>query len=195
MSYVLVHFPFVWNKEGNNLGIDLVRETIPRLKRLERAFGVPVVCEPKLGPTQDPAAFVMLWSISRQELMQWDLSFCLDVGDIFMASRTLRSSYEDMIAHLAPWCYVVHLHHVWLAGHKYYWTPVERDGSVPILRTLKTLGGTGCDIFTVIEHTPHRVRDTAQVEEGLNWLLQNAGPWKDRAGVPPMYDGKYRGIH
>lgn len=191
ISYVLVHFPYVWDQAGNNLGIDQVREIIPRIKRLERASGVPVVCEPKLGPRRDPAAFVLLWAINRQELMQWDLSFCLDVGDLYLASKSLRSSYEDMVAHLAPWCHVVHLHNVWAGGTRYYWTPVEEGGNVPILRTLEILGGTGCDIFTVIEHTPHRVIDNNQVEKGINWLLANSGPWKYRDGIS-TFDGKYR---
>lgn len=194
LEYVLVHFPYVWDREGHNVGIDQVRAIIPRLKRLERASGIPVVCEPKLGPRKDPSAFTMLWAINRQELLQWDLSFCLDVGDLYIASRALRSSYEDMVAHIAPWCHVIHLHHVWQGGLRYFWTPVEQDGCVPILRTLEILGGTGCDIFAVLEHTPHRVRDNAQVEEGLNWLLRSAGPWKDREGLPPVYDGKYRGV-
>lgn len=193
IAYVLIHFPYVWDKDGNNLGIDQIREAIPRLKRLERAYGVPLVCEPKLGPRKDPAVFVLLWAINRQELLQWDLSFCLDVGDIFIASRALRSSYEDMVTHLAPWCQIVHLHHVWTAGQRYYWTPVEQDGNVPILRTLEILGGTCCDMFVVLEHMPHRVRDKEQVANGLNWLLKNAGPWKDREGVQ-TWDGKYTGV-
>ena len=190
ISYVLIHFPYVWDKGGNSRGIDQMREIIPCLKRLERTCGVPVVCEPKLGPRRDPAALVLLWAVSQQELLQWDLSFCLDVGDIFMASRALRASYEDMITHLAPWCHVVHLHHVWLSSQHYYWTPVEQEGNVPILRTLEILGGTGIDTFAVIEHTPHRVRDAEQVGDGLNWLLRNAGPWKDRAGAE-TWDGKF----
>jgi len=194
LSYVLVHFPYVWDDQGQNMGIEVVRETIPRLKRLERAFQVPIVCELKLGPKKDPAAFAMLWAVSRLELLQWDLSFCLDVGDLFLACRALRCSYEDMVTHFAPWCHVVHLHHVWLGRQHYYWTPVERDGNVPIQRTLEILGTSGCDIFAVIEHTPHRMRDFAQVEEGINWLLGVTGPWKDREGIPPVYDGKYRGI-
>lgn len=191
LSYVLVHFPYVWDQSGNNLGVDQVRETIPRIKRLERAYGIPVVCEPKLGPKRDPAAFLMLWSISRQELMQWDLSFCLDTGDIYLASRSLRASYEEMTSHFAPWCHVVHLHNVWTGGTRYYWTPVGEGGNVPILRTLEILGGTGSDIFAVLEHTPHRVIDNEQVERGINWLLQNSGPWKYREGLS-TFDAKYR---
>lgn len=191
VSYIVVHFPWVWDKDGSHLGIERIRETIPRLKRLERTHGVPVVCEPKLGPRRDPSALVLLWAVNRQELLQWDLSFCLDVGDIYMASRALRASYEDMVAHLAPWCHVVHLHNVWMSGPHYYWTPVEQGGNVPILRTLEILGGTCSDIVAVIEHTPHRVRDNEQVGDGLNWLLQNAGPWKGREGIPKTWDGKY----
>lgn len=191
IAYVLVHFPYVWDQAGNNLGIERIRAMIPRIKRLERAYGVPVVCEPKLGPRRDPAALVLLWAISRQELMQWDLSFCLDVGDIYLASKSLRSSYEDMVSHLAPWCLVVHLHNVWVGGTRYYWTPVEEGGNVPILRTLEILDGAGSDIFAVIEHTPHRAVDNDQVARGINWLLSCSGPWKHREGIS-TFDGKYR---
>jgi sugar phosphate isomerase/epimerase len=190
-AYVTVHFPYVWDQSGKNLGVHQVREFVPRIKRLERAYGVPVVCEPKLGPRRDPAAFVMLWTLSKQELLQWDLSLCLDVGDLYLAAKSLRSSYEDMVAHLAPWCHVVHLHHVWTGGTRYYWTPVEEHGNVPILETLEILGGIGSDIFAVIQHTPHRVRDNDQVAKGINWLLSNTGPWKYREGIS-TYDGKYR---
>ncbi len=194
LSYVLVHFPYVWDKQGSHLGVDQFRTIIPQLKRLERSSGIPIVCEPKLGPRRDPSAFTALWAISAQELLHWDLSFCLDVGDIFLASRVLHSSYEGMVSHLAPWCHVVHLHQVWFGGQRYFWTPVGENGPVPILRTLEILGGAGSDIFAVLEHTPHRVRDTAEVEEGINWLLRNSGQWRDREGLPPVYDGKYRGI-
>lgn len=191
LAYVTVHFPYVWDQAGRNLGFDQVREYIPRLKRLERAYGIPIVCEPKLGPKKDPAAFLMLWSVSKQELLQWDLSLCLDVGDLYLAAKSLRSSYEEMVAHLAPWCYVVHLHHVWSGGTRYYWTPVEEHGNVPILRTLDILGGIGSDIFAVIQHNPHRVKNNDQVASGINWLLSNTGPWKYREGIC-TYDGKYR---
>lgn len=194
LDYVLVHFPYIWDKTGHNLGANKVRETIPRLKRMELASGVPIVCEPKLGPKKDPSAFMMLLSVSRVELSQWELSLCLDVGDIFFACRGLHSSYEQMITHLAPWCRVVHLHQVWFGGTKYFWTPVERDGCVPILKTLEILGKQDRDIYAVIEHTPHRVLCESQVETGVNWLLQNAGPWKGREGLPPTFDGKYKAV-
>ncbi len=194
LDYVLVHFPYVWDEKNMNVGIDKVRAMVPRMKQLERDSGIPIICEPKLGPKKDPTAFTMLRTITKQELSEWELSFCLDVGDIFLACRTLRSCYEDIIAHLAPWCRVVHLHQVWFGGTKYFWTPVEQDGCVPILRTMEILGKNGSDIHAVIEHTPHRVRNAAQVEEGINWLLRSTGPWKDRENVPPLFDGKFRRV-
>lgn len=193
LSYVLVHFPYLWDQAGNNSWIEQVRDAVPKIKRLERAYGIPVVCEPKLGPRRNPAALMMLWSMSRQELTQWDLSFCLDVGDIYLASRSLRSSYEKMVSHLAPWCSVVHLHNVWTGGIRWYWTPVGEGGNVPILRTLEILGGKDSDIFAVIKHTPHRVISHEQVEKGINWLLSSSGPWKHREGLS-TYDGKYRQV-
>lgn len=191
VAYVTVHFPYLWDETGRNLGFGRVRECIPSIKRLERAYGVPIVCEPKLGPKKDPAAFLMFLSVSKQELLQWDLSLCLDVGDIYLAAKVLRISYEEIVTHLAPWCYVVHLHHVWAGGTKYYWMPVAEHGNVPILRTLEILGGTGSDIFAVFQHSPHRVRSDEQVADGINWLLSKAGPWKHREGIC-TYDGRYR---
>ena len=56
LSYVLVHFPYVWDQSGNNLGVDQVRETIPRIKR-RACLRDSVVCEPKLGPKRTRQPF------------------------------------------------------------------------------------------------------------------------------------------
>jgi hypothetical protein len=190
LAYVLVHFPFIWDKAGRNLGVDGVRTAVHRLKRLEEMSGVPIVCEPKLGPNRDPAAFMLLWTIGRQELREWDVSFALDVGDIYLACQKLRGSWERLFGHLAPWCKVIHLHNVWAGGRRYYWTPVSARGNVPVEQMLAYLDSESKDIYAVLEHTPHRSGSKEEVGKGINWLLQHAGPWKDREGYD-TWDGKY----
>ncbi|HHW25958.1 MAG TPA: hypothetical protein GXX23_01305 [Firmicutes bacterium] len=190
IAYVLVHFPYIWDKGGRNLGVEGVRSAVHRLKRLEEWSGVPIVCEPKLGPNRDPSVFMLLWSIGKQELRQWDISFALDVGDIYLASQKLRGRWEPLFSHLAPWCSVIHLHNVWAGGRQYYWTPVSPRGNVPVDKMMAYLDSENKDIYAVLQHNPHRSGGREEVGEGINWLLQNAGPWKDREGYD-TWDGKY----
>lgn len=179
VPYVLVHFPYLWNKAGRNLGINRVRETVPKLKDLEQRFGIRVVCEPKVGPRRDPSAFTVLCTVTQEELSQWDLSLCLDVGDIYLACRSLKYNFESMVSHLSPWCRVVHLHHVWHGGTRHSWSPVSSYGNVPILTALQLLRPHERDIYAVIQHVPYRVTSGNVVAEGIQWLVSNAGPWKD----------------
>ncbi len=190
LSYVLVHFPYLWDTGGRNVGPHRLRESVARIKWLEEEYGVKVVCEPKLGPRKDPSAFVLLWSVSQQELIEWDLSLCLDVGDIHLACRNLRGQWERLFSHLAPWCDVVHLHHVWAGGTRHYWTPVSENGNVPIKDMLSVLRSMDRDIYAVLEHTPHRTGSHLEVTKGIDWLLQNSGPWKGRDGHD-TWNGKY----
>lgn len=190
VAYVLVHFPYVWDKGGQNIGVENLRPAVHRLKRLEEWSGIPIVCEPKLGPSRDPSVFMSLWALAREELRQWDVSFALDVGDIYLASRKLRCSWEGLFCHLAPWCKVIHLHNVWAGGRRYYWTPVSERGNVPVEQMMGYLDSENKDIYAVLEHTPHRSGGSQEVGEGINWLLQHAGPWKGRDGHE-TWNGRY----
>ncbi len=192
--YVVVHFPYVWDRLHRNLGIDCFRAAIPKIKELESWAGVPVVCEPQLGPNRDPTAFTILWSIGHQELQQWGLSLALDLGDIYLACRRLRVEWKPLLTHLAPWCRVAYIHHVWGGGRHYYWMPVASQGNVPIEPMLGCLGALAeHDIYAVLEHHPHRSGSVEQIGKGINWLLQHVGPWKGR-GDNLTWDGKYRAV-
>lgn len=180
VSYVVVHFPYMWDTSGRNLGMKRVRKGLETIKALEELHEVPIICEPKLGPRKDPSAFILLMAISETELAQWNLSLCLDVGDIYLACRWLKYKYKDMISHLAPWCRVVHLHHVWLGGRRYYWSPVAGQGNVPISDTMEILRSVPADIYAVLQHCPHRTGSRESVADGISWLLENTGPWLGR---------------
>lgn len=180
VSYIVIHFPYMWDTSGRNLGIQRVRRGLEIIKTFEGLYKVPIICEPKLGPRKDPSAFIALMAISEARLPQWNLSLCLDVGDIYLACRLLKYPYQDMISQLAPWCRVVHLHHVWLGGRKYYWSPVAKQGNVPILDTMDILKNGSADIYAVLQHCPHRTGSRESVADGINWLLENTGPWVGR---------------
>ncbi len=190
MAYVLVPFPYFWDSGGRNVGFHHLRSSVARIKRLEQEYGVTVVCKPQLGPRRDPSAFVFLWAISQQELTDWDLSLCIDVGELYLASHGLRTKWEGLFCHLAPWCTVTHLHHVWKGGTRHYWTPVSGNGNVPIEQMLCLLDSTNRDIYAVLEHHPHRTGSKSEVAKGIDWLLQNSGPWLEREDYD-TWNGKY----
>ncbi len=178
-AYVLARFPYLWDSKGRHFGLDRIRNAVVRIKDLEQRYGVKIVCNPKLGPKLSSTSFLVLWAISKEELGQWSLSFCLEFGDIYLALQHDRCLCKKLVSHLAPWCSVVHLHHVWKGGTRYYWTPVSAHGNVPIKEMLGCLDSTKKDIYAVFEHAPHRTGDPAAVREGIAWLQQNTGPWKN----------------
>lgn len=183
-EYVICHFPYIWDESGNYLPLHSIRRGLQALKECERTYNVPVVCEPKLGPAKDPSAFVVLMTICEMHRATWrDLSLCLDVGDIYLACKRLKYPYIDMISLFAPRCKVVHLHHVWQGGRKYYWAPIAKQGNVPLLETMKVLP-TEPDIFAVLQHTPHRTGIRDNVGAQIDWLLENSGPWTGRRKPP-----------
>ncbi len=177
-SYVQVRFPYFCDSKGHSIGFDRIRDSVARLSDLQQRYGVKIVCNPKLGPHLNSTSLLVLWAISEQELSRWNLSFCLDFGDIYLAFQHRPCMCKELVSHLSPWCSVVHLHHVWKGGTRYYWTPVSAQGNVPIKEMLGCLDSENRDIYAVLELSPHRTGDPSKVAEGITWLFKNTGPWK-----------------
>lgn len=195
-EYIIVNFPYFWSKSKRKIEGDLEKLVIGacrRIRALSADYGVPVIIRPIVGPDQNPHAFLFLNSKGHKFIDSLGLDICIDVGHVFLAARKLEIEYLDLIELLAPRCSVIHLHHVWLGGKRVFWTPVEKYGNVPILQTLRLLERSKRDIYAVLAHDYEKVIDKRQVEDGLNWLLNSTGPWKDR-GIYPSYDGKYKGV-
>lgn len=148
-----------------------------------------MLIEPKLGSDRSPEALLLLHQLPLTELLSWGLAFCLDLGDIFLASSWLGLPYLEMIEHLAPLTSAVHLHNVAFSStdpakgeqlpppvkpenesFQYIWTPVTNDNSVPIAETLRLLKKFDRTITLVLEHTPHLVNSDAEVRSGIDWL-------------------------
>lgn len=169
LSYLLVHFPYLRQPVEGGL-LELVQQAARRLTALSRANGVPILAEPKLGPNCDPAMLCLLHSLPWEQLASWELPFCLDVGDIYLASQQAGVPYLDMVRHLAPLAAAAHLHDVVVSDEwRYIWAPVTGEDSVPISETLALLPADR-EIFLVVEHTPHLVASEEQVQRGIDWL-------------------------
>jgi hypothetical protein len=197
LSYVIVHFPYIWDASRNlytdNLSERVIEAAI-KMRELVERYQVPIVCEPILGPNKDPRAFSFLMHQGTKFIEKCSLKLCIDLGYIYLAARRLSINALDIVNVFSPFCLVMHLHHVWHGGRKYFWTPVAKQGNVPLLEAIKLVDPSSRDIYAVLEHTPHRIINRKQVVNGLNWLLNSTGPWKGRDNYP-TYDGKYKRIH
>lgn len=174
LAYVLIHFPYL--RETVQCGdLDGIRTAAERIVSLSQKYKTPVLIEPKLGPNCDCSVLRLLRSLSLDELKAWKLAFCLDVGDIYIASKVSDMPYLDIVKHLAPLTRAVHLHDVVIKEDGYFWTPITGQDSVPILETLSLLSNSEREIFLVLEHTPHLVENNEQVLDGIEWLRTQLG--------------------
>lgn len=170
LAYVLIHFPYFTTPVQSGARA-CIRTAAERITSLSQKYAIPVLIEPKLGPNCDYSALKLLQSLPLAELRAWGPSFCLDVGDIYIASQLSDMPYLDMVSHLAPLTHAVHLHDVVIREDGYFWTPLTGKPSVPIIETLELLPAFERDIFLVLEHTPHLVESREQVQNGIAWLL------------------------
>lgn len=169
LAYVLIHFPY-FGAPVQCGALASIRISAERIVSLSQKYGIPVLIEPKLGPGYDYSALKLLQSLPLAELKAWGLAFCMDVGDIYIASQLSDMPYLDIVSHLAPLTHAVHLHDVVVREDGYFWTPVTGRDSVPIAETLAVLRSEERDIYLVLEHTPHLVESREQVERGIAWL-------------------------
>ena len=174
LAYLLVHLQCLQTPVEDD-ALTSIKSAALKMAALSREYGVPVVLEPKLEPNRGHSLFLLLHSLPLPELESWGLAWCVDVGDIYMASQESSVPYLEMISHLAPLAKVVHLHDVVVQGERYFWTPVTGQDAVPIAETLALLNPLERDIFVVVEHTPHLVESVKQVRQGIEWLRGQLG--------------------
>lgn len=180
-AYVLIHFPFFREPMPYHEALSRIRNAVGRMHEINRHH-VRIVAEPKLGPKRDPFGISVLLNTAGDEISDWKMDWCIDVGDLYMACETLGYQYEEHVKHLAQFAKVTHLHHVEKDDDHYYWTPVTSDGCVPIAHTLEMLARNPWDTYVVLEHTPHRARDQHQVLDGIEWLIRTGQYWRSTVG-------------
>ncbi len=169
LAYVLIHFPY-FSSPVQRGSVAAIRKAAHQIVLLSQKYQIPVLIEPKLGPGCDHSLLRLLHALPLADLEAWGLAFCIDVGDLYIASKLSDMPYLDLVSHLAPLTHAVHLHDVAVTEEGYIWTPITGSDSVPIAETLTLLRPEKWDIYLVLEHTPHLMESTQQVQQGINWL-------------------------
>ncbi|MGI8316048.1 TIM barrel protein [Halobacillus mangrovi] len=174
-EYVLIHFPYFKSPPVSSIE-STIEEGFQFLSDLQNRYGIPIVCEPKLGPERSPHNIQALHDHGLDLIVKYGLYICIDLGDYHMATK---EKWEEYIRPLRPHTKVVHLHHVAYVGEKYYWVPIHPDfendpGSFtmePCLSLLKN----GADKYFIFEHTPHTSPSELMVDQGVEWIRQQLG--------------------
>ncbi|GGE44949.1 hypothetical protein GCM10011391_24740 [Pullulanibacillus camelliae] len=169
-KYILVHFPFLATSLGEDAHVQLER-SLQRLKGIQDRYGLPIVCEPKLGPDRSPLAIETLQQLPIEIWETYNLKLCIDVGDYALAVG------ERLMAVLKKWLKfvkVVHLHNIEFQGKQHFWVPIhpshEQDPEHLKIVPLLTLLSQAPDVIFILEHTPHLSPGQTFVNEGIEWL-------------------------
>ena len=169
-EYVLVHFPYFINAILDD-PTEIIDNGLKKLSRLQEQYGIPIVCEPKLGFERSIAGITYLHQFPIEIWAEYGLNICIDVGDYAIATG------DNLLNYIGKWkdfIKVVHLHNVEFTEEKYIWIPIhpehEEDGvHFKIKEAIKLLSKSK-DVYFVLEHTPHLNPGQSYVEEGARWL-------------------------
>ncbi|KHE67534.1 TIM barrel protein [Halobacillus sp. BBL2006] len=169
-EYILVHFPYFKTSNIDSPKIK-IEEGLQFLSRLQEEYGIPIVCEPKLGPRQSPHNIVLLHEHGLNLWKKYGLYICIDLGDYFMATK---DQWEEYIRPLLPFTKVVHLHHVKYVEDGYFWVPAHPDFENSTqhftLEQCLRLVESGAGKYFIFEHTPHTSPSDSFVEAGIRWI-------------------------
>ncbi|QAS54099.1 TIM barrel protein [Halobacillus litoralis] len=168
-DYMLVHFPYF-----NNTAIEpgkQIEEGLEFLHNVQETYGIPVVCEPKLGTQRSAKGIQYLHEFPSSLWEKYGLSVCIDIGDYQMA---VGEEWRTYIEPLLPFTKVVHLHNVRLRENGYIWVPIHpklehTEGAFEMQRCLELLG-SGSDKYFIFEHTPHTEPSKKEVSESIQWV-------------------------
>ncbi|MYL47863.1 TIM barrel protein [Halobacillus litoralis] len=170
-SYVLVHFPYF--KGETDYTLEKIEEGLQFLHHLQESYGVPIVCEPKLGQLKSPAGIQYLYDFPMNLWGKYGLHICVDIGDYRIA---VGDNWRRYIEPLLPYTKVVHMHNVQFTNQGYIWTLIhpdfEKQGTAFDMAPCIELLAKGRDKYFILEHTPHTNPSEEEVDEGVEWVIE-----------------------
>ncbi|TLS38872.1 sugar phosphate isomerase/epimerase family protein [Pseudalkalibacillus caeni] len=170
VEYVLVHFPYFTERVPGDPS-EIIEKGLRKISDIQKKHGIPIVCEPKLGPAKSPVGIDYLDRFPVEVWDKYGIKLCIDIGDYLMAAGNKVMEYLEK---WKPYIKVVHLHNVEYHGDKYIWVPVhpghEADGShFNVQKVIEFLGGCK-EVYFIFEHTPHSKPSQQFVYEGVEWV-------------------------
>ena len=168
-QYILVHFPYFIGETTEQVN-EIIEAGLQELSRIQKEYGIPIICEPKLGIGRSPKGIQYLDSFPLEKWERYSLKLCIDIGDYLIATE------DEILIYLEKWkehIKIVHLHNIAYVDNHYIWIPVhpshENNGIQyklePILRFLSQCK----EIHFIFEHTPHSNPSKEFVQEGYIW--------------------------
>ncbi|WP_254854039.1 TIM barrel protein [Halobacillus salinus] len=168
-EYVLVHFPY-FKEQVNGPTEPHIEEGLVFLSRLQKAYNIPIVCEPKLGKGRSSCGIDYLHQFPKAIWERYGLSICIDIGDYRMAAK---DQWDTFIEPLLPYTRVVHLHNVTYQQNKYFWSVLHPDQSGGYdMRPMIEMLSHGEAKYFIFEHTPHTDPTNQSIIEGIDWVDQ-----------------------
>lgn len=173
-QYVLVHFPYFKEHVPETIDVnEMIEDGLYKLHRLQEKYGMPIVCEPKLGLNRSPAGIEYLHRFPLEIWRKYKLKLCIDVGDYLMATG------EQALTYIAKWkehIKIIHLHNVDYVNDKYVWIPIhpshEQNGIQYKLANIIEFLASCEDTVFVFEHTPHSNPSDEFVQCGYQWVRE-----------------------
>lgn len=168
-EYLLVHFPY-WKGETTENVHELIETGLQQLSRIQSEYGIPIICEPKLGKGRSAKGIQYLDSFPVEIWEKYALKLCIDIGDYFIATG------EEILSYVKKWndhIKVVHLHNVAYDDDHYIWIPVhpshETNDEQFKLAHILTFLAQCKEVNFIFEHTPHSNPSEEFVLEGYRW--------------------------
>ncbi|WP_429848138.1 sugar phosphate isomerase/epimerase family protein [Brevibacillus panacihumi] len=168
-EYILVHFPYFKGETTENVN-EKIENGLKDLSRIQKEYGIPIVCEPKLGMGRSAKGIQYLDSFPIKKWEKYNLKLCIDIGDYLIATG------DEIVTYLEKWkdhIKVVHLHNVAYEGDRYIWIPVhpsheDKGKQYKIAHILSFLSKCK-EINFIFEHTPHTNPSKEFVLQGYLW--------------------------
>lgn len=175
-EYILVHFPYFKGETTENVN-EKIENGLQELSRIQKEYGMPIICEPKLGMGRSAIGIQYLDSFPIEIWERYNLKLCIDIGDYLIATG------DEIVTYLEKWkehIKVVHLHNVAYEGKRYIWIPVhpsqEGNGKqYKIAHILRFLSKCK-EINFIFEHTPHSNPSKEFVQQGYMWTRNIVRP-------------------
>lgn len=168
-QYILVHFPY-FKSETTEPVNEMIETGLQELCRIQNKYGIPIICEPKLGIGRSAKGIQYLDSFPVEIWERYSLKLCIDIGDYLIATG------DDIVKYVEKWkeyIKIVHVHNVTYEDDKYIWIPVhpshENNGKQYKLAHIIRFLSQCKDIHFIFEHTPHSNPSKEFVQQGYIW--------------------------